>query len=56
MKWISHIPNYILGVSREKNFYKMKRVWFQSKLNILSFKSNKFDLKHEIILIKRLFY
>ena len=27
--------------------------WSQSKFNILSFKSNKFDLKHEILLIRR---
>ena len=47
-------PNNILGVSHKKIFSKYnEHDSCQSKFNILSFRSNKFDVKQEILLIKR---
>ena len=45
-------PNNILGVSHKKYFQNANDSWLQSTFNILSFKSNKFDMKHKILLIK----
>ena len=49
-----YFQNNILGVPHKAMFWKCSSIisWNQTKFNILSFRSNQFDLKHEILVVE----